>query len=53
MNWFSEHGDKLLAGVAATAVALGQAGIGNAATVGAVSGFAAILHTLFWPNKPS
>lgn len=51
MNWFSAHGDKLLAGIAATAAALGQAGITDANTVGAVTGIAAILHTIFWPNN--
>jgi len=52
MKWFNENGDKVLMGVAATATALDQAGLVNSPWFAAITGIAAILHTVFWPNNP-
>lgn len=52
MNWFNDHGDKLLIGIASAAGALAQAGVASP-WIGGVVAVTGVLHTLFWPNNPS
>lgn len=49
-NWFLLHGDKLLAGLTTTALALQQDGVAIPGAIGTILAAATVLHTTLLPN---